>query len=933
MKKVLTTLATAALGLALLATPAQAAFGLKDLDVAITDSEGAPALQAGSHPFAVRTEFNLNTTGGVPDGAIKDFVADLPAGFAGDRDATPHCSAADFLVVLKPGGGSLCPDSTAIGYIDVRSLGGESNFAPVYNLTPAPGVPAAIGFHAASIVAVTVSLGLREGGEHNLFARVENGSQVEPVSGAQLTLWGVPADPAHDELRGSCLKGNGESLGSCSVDSPLRALITLPTRCTGPLAFVFKADSWQEPGVFDEPPPVLTHNGPEPLGTLGCDKLGFGPEITAQPTNHSAESPSGLDFDLNVDDKGFQSATVPAKSDIKKAVVTLPEGMTINPSQAEGLGACSEAEFESENIATGPGEGCPSTAKVGTLQVESPMAAGEVLEGSIYVAKPYENPFGTLIAIYLVFRDPELGAFVAIAGKVEPDPQDGQLITTFDDLPQLPISHFHLHFREGGRSPLITPPSCGSYTVQALFTPWAEPSHPFPAGSSFQIDSGCPAGGTPPFHPGFEAGSQNNAAGRYSPFAMRWTRRDGDQDITRFSAALPPGLIARLAGTAQCSDAAIAAAKTKSGIQEQAAPSCPAGSEIGDVIAAAGVGSELLYVPGKVYLAGPYKGAPISAVGIVPAVAGPFDVGTVVTRQALRIDPRTGEASADGSSSDPIPHILAGIPLKVRDIRVFVDRPEFTLNPTSCERFGVGATLWGGGLDVFSSLDDTPASLKAPFQAAGCASLGFKPNLALTLRGGTRRGAFPALHLLYKPRPGDANLRRLELRFPHSEFIEQGHFRTICTRVQYAAGAGAGSECPPGSVYGHVRVYTPLLDEPLSGPVFLRSSSHNLPDVVLALHGPPSLPIDFEVPSRIDSINGGLRAIASDTPDVPVGMVVLDMQGGQKGLFVNSTDICAQKHRATVALEGQNGDRLQTRPLLRAQSCGAQKRRGQRGRG
>ena len=280
----------------------------------------------------------------------------------------------------------------------------------------------------------------------------------------------------------------------------------------------------------------------------------------------------------------------------------------------------------------------------------------------------------------------------------------------------------------------------------------------------------------------------------------------------------------------------------------------------------------LTYATGKLYLAGPYKGAPLSVAAIVPAVAGPFDVGTVVTREALRIDPRTAEVEADGSSSDPIPHILAGIPLKVRDVRVYVDKPDFTLNPTSCEEMATGRRL-GRGAMRSSAPSTTQPTPEARFQAADCASLGFKPRLKLLLRGGTRRGAFPALHLVYAPAGGDANLQRLALRFPRSEFIEQGHFRTICTRVQFAAGQGFGSSCPKGSVYGHVKVWTSILDQPLTGKVFLRSSNHNLPDVVLALEGPPSLPVQFEAATRIDSVHGGLRAIAAGLPDVPLTRV------------------------------------------------------------
>ncbi len=312
---------------------------------------------------------------------------------------------------------------------------------------------------------------------------------------------------------------------------------------------------------------------------------------------------------------------------------------------------------------------------------------------------------------------------------------------------------------------------------------------------------------------------------------------------------------------------------------------------------------------GKVYLAGPYKGAPLSLAVITPAVAGPFDLGTVVVRTALHVDPSTTQITAQ---TDPIPHILQGIPLDVRSISVRLDHSGWGLNPTSCDPFSFDGTL--------QSVLGGSSSLSNRFQVGDCARLGFKPKLQLSLKGKTKRTAFPALHAVYTPKEGDANLKSLVLRFPRSEFIEQGHFRTICTRVQWAAGAGGGSECPEGSVYGKIKATTPLLDNPLEGSVYLRSSDHNLPDVVFALKGQ----VDAEVSVRIDSVKGGLRASIEDAPDVPISKVTLDMQGGQKGLFVNSRDICAHAYKASVALGAQSGKEGRLRPVIRAR-CGGKK--------
>ena len=349
---------------------------------------------------------------------------------------------------------------------------------------------------------------------------------------------------------------------------------------------------------------------------------------------------------------------------------------------------------------------------------------------------------------------------------------------------------------------------------------------------------------------------------------------------------MPPGLAARLAGIPWCPQAGIERAASRTGphggAEELADPSCPAASAIGRTLAAAGVGSELTYVPGSLYLAGPYHGDPLSVVAITPAVAGPFDAGTVVVRQALTVNPIDARAEVDGAASDPIPHILKGIPLNVREIRVFADRPGFAFNPTNCTALATQATLWGAGT-ALAPAGESPVGALAPYRAVNCAGLGFKPKLAIKLKGGTKRGKFPALRAVVTPREGDANFSRAAVTLPHSEFLEQGHFGTICTRVQFAAAGGNGEACPPGAAYGHVKVFTPILAEPAEGNVYLRSSDHNLPDLVIALQGPPSAAVKLQLVARIDSVRGGIRTSFEATPDLPFSRLILDMRGGQQG--------------------------------------------------
>jgi hypothetical protein len=897
--------------------PASAEFGLKNLSFTLETEDASAASAAGSHPFAATTTLDANSRtdvqlGEVPDGAVKDLSISPPVGLVANPTAIAPCSNAEFTTIVA--GRTSCPDATALGTTEVV-VGldhPEDWLVGVYNLPPPPGVAARIGFVVLG-VPVTIDLGISQLPPYNPTVDAVNIAQIIRFYGSRVTIWGNPASPVHDEERGACF--STPAADKCSVVLPEKPFLTAPRSCTGPLLTTFRARSWQDPTTW------LAYPVQSPAGMSGCAKLPFAPRIDSVPTTTSAESPSGLRFNLEIDDEGLTSPSGTAGSDIRKAVVELPEGVTANPSLAEGLATCSEGQLERESLDSAPGEGCPQASKIGEVEVETPLLEGKLPRGEVFIATPYENRFGSLLALYITIREPQAGIFVTLAGKVEPDPETGQLVTTIDEAPQLPVSDFRFRFREGARSPLITPPLCGTYVTKATFTPHANPTAPYAATSSFGIGSGpngqgCPSGGVPPFRPGFAAGSTNNAGGSYSPFYMRLTRQDGDQDLTRFSATLPPGMIAKLAGTARCGEAQIAAAKAKSGKAELASPSCPESARIGRTLAGAGVGSQLTYVPGSLYMAGPFGGAPLSVVAITPAVAGPFDVGTVVVRQALEVDRRTARVSAVGEHSDPIPHILAGIPLKVRDVRVYVDKPQFTLNPTSCDPYEVGAKLWGGGANVFSVADDAPVSMAQRFQAAGCQALPFKPRLSLKLKGGTKRGAHPALRGEYRPRPGDANLEGLVLRLPKSAFLDQGHIRTICTRLQFAEDA-----CPKEAIYGHAKAVTPLLDEPLEGPVYLRSSNNKLPDFVADLQGL----IDVEAVARIDSVRGGIRATFSEVPDAPLTKVVVQMQGAKKGLIVNSRNLCRGENRAAVRLRAHNGKARNLRPVVKASGCGKQR--------
>ncbi len=942
-----------AIALALLApAPAQAQFGISEFGVRATNEDGTPATQAGSHPFAFTTSFMMNSTPGKspsqppePDADLKDLVVEQMRGFAGDATAMPQCSNRDFATPREGtqmiDGITSCSDETAVGIASVW-VNNIKISAPVFNLPPPAGVPVRLGTQI-SLVPVIVDVGVNPTPPYDVTGTSRDTSQLLAFLGGKLQLWGNPADPAHDDVRGICANslksftevegllpfGNGGQAASCPTKVPNKPFLTLPTSCGGPLATVthWSMSSWQEPGkfIFGGVPAIDDSEPPSPIGMSGCGKLGFSPTIESKPTTDSAESGSGLDFNVDFKDEGLKNPGGLAESQIEKAEVTLPEGVTINPSIGEGLGVCTPADLRRETLESAPGEGCPNSSKIGTIHAVFP-AVEEPVDGSIYLAQEddkatttpgAENPFDSLIALYLVLKNPNLGALAKLPVRLEPDPQTGQLVATLEENPQIPFSHFNAHLRTGARAALITPSRCGTYTTQARLYPWSDPANPRTVTSSFQITKGvgggpCPPGGVPPFHPKFEAGSLNNNAGSFSPFNMRLIREDGEQDMTKFSAVLPPGEVGSLVGVSKCPDAAIDVAKSKTGRQEIASPSCPANSLIGHTLAGAGVGDSLTYVKGQIYLGGAYHGDPLSVISVTPAVAGPFDAGTVVVRLALTLNPKTAEVEVDGAASDPIPHILDGIVLKVRDLRVYVDRPNFLLNPTSCDESSARATLFGSYLNVLDPADDRPVDLSTRYQAANCLNLGFKPDLKLNLHGGTKRGGHPSLTATYTPRAGDANIKGLVVRLPRSAFLDQAHIRTICTRVQFAAKA-----CPPGAQYGYIKAWTPLLEEPLQGPVYLRSSDHKLPDLVFDLHGL----VDVEVSTRIDSAKGGIRATLENSPDAPLSKVVLQMQGAKKGLIVNSTDLCTRPHRANLHLSAHNGKELSTDPSVRAQ-CG-----------
>jgi hypothetical protein len=939
-RRLLASCAAALLAVALMAAPALAdpseEFGIQpgSFTAGATDSSGQPDTQAGGHPYEATTEFVFNTQYDqhfekqLPVEPIKDVITELPAGFTGDPRAAATCTQLQMYTTLALGA-TACPASSQVGEATVDADQGffrNKYSVPVFNLEPEDGQVAVFGFNVSGVI-VHVVASVRTDADYGITATAINTSQQLSIYSVSVSLWGVPADPSYTERRGRrCTEsvfGKFCEAGGEPAGIPPRAFVSNPTNCTsGPPVTTLKVDSWLNPGV------VKSYSTTSPA-TTGCDALKFEPTIAARPTTNVADSPSGLKFDLSIPQD--ESPNGLATAHLKDAVVTLPPGLTVNPSSANGLAACSPAQI---GLTTPVGQAdahfdnnpnaCPDGSKLGTVEVHSVL--DHPLKGSVYLASQNQNPFGSMLALYLAIEDPRSGLIVKLPGEVKADHTSGQLTATFRENPQLPVEDLKVEFFEGAGGSLRTPATCGQYSTTSSMTPWSAPYSGPPAtpSDSWAIERAprgacASAAASLPNSPSFEAGTVTPLSGAYSPFVMKLTREDGSQELKGLNLTLPPGLTGKLAGIPYCSDAQIAQAQSRNkpeeGAVEKAHPSCPQASEVGTVTIGAGAGPNPYYVQGHAYLAGPYKGAPLSLVIVTPAVAGPFDLGTVVVRAALFVNPETAQITV---KSDEIPHILEGIPLDVRSIAVSVDRSGFTLNPTNCEAQSItGSAVAVGGSE---------ASLSNRFQVGECGALPFKPKLKLRLKGATGRIGHPALTAVLTAKPGEAGIGRAQVNLPHGEFLDQGNLNKTCTKPVLLAG-----QCPASTVYGHATAWTPLLEKPLEGNVYLVGGyGYKLPALVAELNGQ----IRILLVGKVDSgKNKGIRNTFELVPDAPVEKFVLEMKGGKKyGLLENSENLCTAtkaNRQANVRFTGQNGKVTQYKPVV-ANQCGKAKKKNKK---
>ena len=872
---------------------------------------------------------------------LKTERVDLPPGFTENPQSSPKCSQADFRNEVAPKTFvPKCDASTIVGRNETWLVVNTANAVPLpggppgaflpkgfvispdpakgtrvplYNLEPNAGEPARLGFVIAGTKVIELEGGVAWENDFHEYFTIKLPEPSAPFSSlkSRLVAFGQSGDGTH---------------------------ITLPTTCFDQNQWPhlystwFRGESWAEPNpTFPEGSTAAEAKLPSPTG---CDKVPFDPGVNMNPGTDAVDSPSAatvettLPFDPakeggEVRNEGKEGIS---QSHVRKAEITLPMGMGLNPSGAQGLVACTDAQFK-KGVRTYTNE-CPEASNIGTVEVDSPALA-ETLKGNVYVGtqNSTDPESGEEFRILLEAKSEHEGIDARLVGKVKADAKTGQLTAVLTDqlkgqfagqlpdgLPQVPFESIRVHF-DGAKEVLTSPPICTAEGT-SHFQPWARPDENKPVSSSVTL-SKDPTGGDCPktmaerkFAPAYKANPNSTKAGAYSPFHVLITKRDGEQELKVVDVTLPKGLTGKLAGIPYCPETAIDAPPWRTGAAEKANPSCPADSQIGTVTTKTGTGPNPLELSGKVYLAGPYEGAPISMVTFTPAIAGPFDLGIVIVRVPLYVEPETAQIHA---VSDVLPDVFYGVKLDLRSINLSIDRDKFMINPTNCAAQATTGAIKGGGADPTDPATFSSYGVNDPFQATECNKLGFKPKLKVTLNGPTERAKNPRLTAVLNAKNGQANVLRTALTMPHSLFLDQGHIGTVCTRPQLAS-----HTCPKKSVYGTAEAKSPLLDRKLKGKVFLVSSNHELPDLLVDLRGQ----VEIYLRGVISSKNGGLKTVFNNVPDVPVSRFALKMKGGKKSLLVNSTNTCAKPQRAKLNIKGQNGKQVKNnRFRLNIASC------------
>ncbi len=889
--------------------------------------DGAEYTVAGGHQLETLNRFTFPL---YPDEEFKNAFVKVPVGYFANPAAAPRCPLGN-ITSFEPF--DSCPPGSKVGYVGVAIFDQyhEASF-PIYNVVPDKGYPAMFVFQVLNFRFSLYAVPLPRSEGYGLAIGSTNNDRAG-IRSFSATFYGVPSEHGQG-VSGVPFASNPVD---CSEAEPAWRLFT---------------DTWQNPGLtqrsglpLDPTEPAWLQATTTTSPVTGCEDPAlasqFQPSLDVKPVQEApapqSDQPTGLAVDFHfpqtndpTDLSTVFNPKLPQAPELKTATVKLPAGLSLSPGTADGLEGCSDSATDAAgdqvHYDTTKPVTCPLASKIGTATVYTPLIASrdpvddkvtgaEPIHGDVYLIKPHSgdispsgNEDGTF-RVLIQLEQARYGVNFKLPGSITANKGTGQLTATFTENPQLPSSKLEVDFKQGPRAPLATSPTCGTFTTTSDLVPWSSPGTPDATpSSSFAVSSG-PNGGpcadSPaqrPFNPSLSAGTESAAAGESSPFVLRIARNDGEQELSTVDVTLAKGFTASLKGISYCSEAAIASAYGRPGAAEQANPSCPAASRIGSITAAAGAGTAPFSSTGNAYLAGPYKGAPLSLAFITPVVAGPFDLGTVVVRAAAFVDPETTQVRI---KADPLPTILDGVPLRIRSVTTRIDRPGFSQNPTSCKPKAVTATIGGA-----SGAVATPSNA---FQVDGCRQLGFAPKLSLKLKGSTKRTGNPALTAVVDfPSGAFANIASASVALPKSEFLDNTHIKTVCTRVQFAAKA-----CPPDSIYGFAKATTPLLDKPIEGPVYLRSSSNKLPDLVADMGGQ----LEVALVGKVDTAkNGGLRNTFEVVPDAPVSKFTLELEGGKKGLLENSENLCRKAQHATANFTGQNGKVYKTRPLV-ANSC------------
>jgi hypothetical protein len=909
-------------------------FGVEDFKLIPEEEGGAVSTQAGVHPFQLTSVLALDTSEAAADvkdqepaGLVKDLAIELPPGLIGNPTPLAQCTDAQFSRQESGTKHDECEAQTAIGVVTVANNVGGGPYmttVPLFNLTPLVGEPARFGFEVDSLP-VTLDTSVRSGSDYGVTVKVSNIQEATGFLTSKVTFWGVPGSPAHDDARGwACIEGEKALCGLAESEPP--PFLSLPTSCTGSLRTTVQADSWAEPyparpleaPLFDEY---------EIGGLDGCNHLQFDPEISVAPDVPDASTATGLSVRVHVPQTAALNPEGLAESALRNTTVALPPGVAVNPGGADGLEACSESEIGYQGKEPGeadtnlftaglPSPFCPDGSKIGTVEIETPLLP-HALKGAVYLAEQNANPFSTLLAMYLVAEDPVSGTLLKLPGAVALNQETGQLVTTFNNTPPLPFENLRLHFFGESRAPLGTPALCQPYTTQATFSPWSgnEPSHVF---STFDITSGpngAPCHDPLPFAPSLTAGSVNNQAGALSPFTLTMSREDGNQNLKSIELHMPPGLSGVLTNVPLCSEP-----QADEGL-------CPQASQIGETTVSVGLGGNPFTVKGgRVYLTGPYKGAPFGLSIVNPAKAGPFDVedtpahhpacDCLVVRAKLEVNPTTAAVTVTSDENGPyaIPPIIEGIPLQIQHINVTIDRPGgFTFNPTNCNPLQITGTL--------DSIEGAIQTLPVSFQATNCATLQFTPKFTATTSGKTSKanGASLAVKLAYPnaPQGSQANISMAKVELPKQLPSRLTTLQKACTAAQFETNPAG---CPPASIIGHAKATTPILPVALEGPAyFVSHGGEAFPSLIVVLHG---YGVSVNLVGTTFINKAGITSSTFKTvPDVPVGTFELTLPQGPYSALAANGNLCTSKLAMPTEFVAQNGATIHESTKIGVTGC------------